>query len=129
MQPSTAYLGIAMIHMRKPIDDRGIWFVASNRATALANFQKRLPYVALRDIVCTGNAFLAYARRLHGVLLLTHSSAVLKNSMPAALQAVWGESLLHNPLSRAVLSVSNTATLYLTTVIITLAILVNLLGW
>ena len=45
------------------------------------------------------------------------------------LQAVWGESLLHNPLSRAMLNVSNTATLYLASVVLTLAIIINLLGW
>lgn len=42
---------------------------------------------------------------------------------------VWGASLLHNPVSRTILTWSNTATLYILTVLLTLAILVNLLGW
>ncbi|GAB4822678.1 hypothetical protein N2152v2_009724 [Parachlorella kessleri] len=44
------------------------------------------------------------------------------------LRAVWGESLLHNPLSKAMLNLSNTATLYLASVVLTLAIIINLLG-
>ncbi len=46
------------------------------------------------------------------------------------VQMVLGSSeLLHNPLTRAVLAYYNTVTVYIFTLLLMLAVLVNLLGW
>lgn len=58
---------------------------------------------------------------------MTHGGHLLTAS--GVMQLVWGVGLLYNPLSRAVLSMSNTATLHLVSVLFTLALLINLLGW
>jgi hypothetical protein len=48
----------------------------------------------------------------------------------AMVQMVWGSSeLMYNPLTRTFLTYYNTVTVYISTLVLMLAVLVNLLGW